>query len=117
MENRNRNTSGLKPPWKPGESGNPAGYSRNRRLTDAIKRKLSEPGREDQLADAWFDQALNGSYPHLREILDRTEGKVANKVEMTETKIDWAKIDNECDTERPAASATGPKPLPESGKA
>ncbi len=78
---------------------------------------MSEPGREEQLADAWFEQALNGSYPHLREILDRTEGKVASKVEVTETKIDWSALDNEGDTERPSVSATGPKPLPESGQA
>lgn len=84
MANPNPNTENLRPKrWQKGESGNPQGYSRNRRLTDAIKRKLSEPGREEQLADAWFEQALSGSYPHLREILDRTEGKVASKVEVT----------------------------------
>ena len=105
------------PRWKKGESGNPQGYSRNRRLTDAIKRKLSEPGREEQLADAWFEQALSGSYPHLREILDRTEGKVASKVEVTETRVDWSALDNEGDTERPSVNPTGPKPLPESGQA
>lgn len=105
------------PRWKKGESGNPQGYSQKRRITDALKRKLSEPGREDQLVDAWYDAAVNGSYPHLREILDRTEGKVASKVEVTENKIDWSALDNEGDTERPSASASRPKSLPESGQA
>ena len=105
------------PRWKKGESGNPHGYSQGRRITNALKRKLCEPGRENQLVDAWFEQAVNGSYPHLREILDRTEGKVASKVEVTENKIDWSALDNEGDTERPSASAKRAKSLPESGEA
>jgi hypothetical protein len=86
-------------------------------LTDALKRKLAEPGRESQLVDAWFEQAMNGSYPHLREILDRTEGKVASKVEVTESRVDWSALDNEGDTERPAVNPSRPEPLPESGEA
>ena len=104
-------------PWKPGESGNPVGHSRARRLSDAINRKLSEPGREDDLINAWYEQALSGSFQHLREILDRTEGKVASKVEVTENKIDWSALDNEGDTERPSVSAQRAKSLPESGEA
>jgi hypothetical protein len=104
-------------PWKPSESGNPQGHSQGRRLTDALKRKLAEPGRESLLAEAWYDAALSGSYPHLREILDRTEGKVASKVEVTENKIDWSALDNEGDTERPSASAQRAKSLPEGGEA
>lgn len=104
------------PRWKKGESGNPHGSSQKQRLTAAIKRKLCEPGCEDELIDSWFRQAVNGSYPHLREILDRTEGKVASKVEVTENKIDWSALDNEGDTERPSASAQGPKSLPAGGE-
>lgn len=104
-------------PWKPGEPGNPKGYSQGRRLTDALKSKLSEPGREELLADAWYACALGGSYPHLREILDRTEGKVASKVEVTNNQIDWSALDNEGDTERPTVNPTGAKPLPQGGEA
>ena len=32
----------LRPPWHPGTSGNPAGYSRGRRISDAIE---EEPER------------------------------------------------------------------------
>jgi hypothetical protein len=32
----------LRPPWQPGTSGNPAGYSRGRRISDAIE---EEPER------------------------------------------------------------------------
>jgi hypothetical protein len=38
----------LGPPWPPGTSGNPAGYSRGRRISDAIERLIEEmaPVRE-----------------------------------------------------------------------
>lgn len=104
-------------PWKPSESGNPQGHSQGRRLTDALKQKLAEPGRESLLAEAWYGAALSGSYPHLREILDRTEGKVASRVEVTENKFDWSALDNEGDTERPSVSPARTEPLPESGEA
>ncbi len=32
----------LRPPWPPGTSGNPAGYSRGRRVSDTIKRLIDE---------------------------------------------------------------------------
>src|SRR5271166_5834584 len=32
----------LHPPWPPGTSGNPAGYSRGRRISDAIERLIEE---------------------------------------------------------------------------
>lgn len=33
-----RNTSGLKPPWKPGQTGNPRGYNNRGRLRDEFKK-------------------------------------------------------------------------------
>ena len=32
----------LRPPWPPGTGGNPAGYSRGRRISDAIERLIEE---------------------------------------------------------------------------
>jgi hypothetical protein len=32
----------LRPPWPPGTSGNPAGYSRGRRVSDTIERLIDE---------------------------------------------------------------------------
>ena len=39
----------LRPPWPTGTSGNPAGYSRGRRISDAIERLIEEMVR---LADS-----------------------------------------------------------------
>jgi hypothetical protein len=107
----------LRPPWGKGETGNPQGHSKKRRLSDAIKRKLCEPGCEAELIDSWFREAVNGSYQHLREILDRTEGKVANKVEVKETRVDWSDLDNEGDTERPTNNPSRIQSLPQEDEA
>ncbi len=38
------NPQNLRPPWQPGTSGNPAGYSRGRRISDAIENMIDEHG-------------------------------------------------------------------------
>ena len=44
MANRNpvRKPENLRSPWKPGESGNPNGHSRQRRVTDAIHKLIED---------------------------------------------------------------------------
>lgn len=113
------NPENIKPhQFKPGQSGNPNGYSRGRRQIDDLLELIQETaGAERAISKAWLKRLLNGEFQHLKEYLDRRDGKLANKVEMTETRVDWSALDNEGDTERPSVSATGPKPLPESGQA
>ncbi len=36
----------LRQPWQPGTSGNPAGYSQGRRISDAIENMIDEQGLE-----------------------------------------------------------------------
>ncbi len=36
----------LRSPWQPGTSGNPAGYSQGRRISDAIENMIDELGLE-----------------------------------------------------------------------
>jgi len=82
--NTARNTAGLRPPWKPGESGNPSGRPKRKPITDAYIRLLNEPipgdkeGRTfaDALAQKILKEALNGKVPAASEITDRVEGKV-----------------------------------------
>lgn len=85
-------------PWKKGVSGNPDGHSKSRRLTAALNKLLASDGKADETALILYgamigDKALigmdaNGSprEPSLewyREIANRTEGKVADKNEIT----------------------------------
>ena len=44
------NPQNLRPPWQPGTSGNPAGYSQGRRLSDAIEELIDELGLERSFA-------------------------------------------------------------------
>ena len=48
----------LRPPWQPGTSGNPAGYSRGRRISDAIERRMDELQLDDKFADVAIAMAI-----------------------------------------------------------
>ena len=44
------NPRNLRQPWPPGTSGNPAGYSQGRRITDAIENMIDELDLERSFA-------------------------------------------------------------------
>ena len=48
----------LRPPWQPGTSGNPAGYSRGRRISDAIEAVIDELSLEPDMARVVVGMAL-----------------------------------------------------------
>jgi hypothetical protein len=69
-------------PWQPGQSGNPAGYSRGRRTRDLLRRMIAERGCEEEIALVLIAKALgrtewlDGREPDLgwwRELLARLE--------------------------------------------
>lgn len=65
--------------WQPGQSGNPAGYSRSRRISDAIEKLLDEDDNLERVAKRWLHAVLSGEdFRYLKELLERTEGKVAD---------------------------------------
>jgi hypothetical protein len=39
-----------RPPWKPGESGNPNGYSKRRRIADTVAEVIDKKGMSEELA-------------------------------------------------------------------
>lgn len=64
--------------WPKGTSGNPKG--RPPSIMTALRRKLREdPTILDSLADALLDPAQDQSFPHLKEVLERLDGKVADR--------------------------------------
>lgn len=70
--------------FQKGQSGNPSGYSRGRRQIDDLLELIQETaGAERAISKAWLKRILNGEFQHLKEYLDRRDGKLANKVEMT----------------------------------
>jgi hypothetical protein len=86
-------TAGLIP-YKPGQSGNPGGRPKGRSLT-AIVRELLESntiagrpipqGRAvaEVLADVIVKEALKGKFTFAKEVWDRTEGKLPDRVDLT----------------------------------
>lgn len=90
-ESRERSKANLKPPWKPGESGNANGRPKGASVTAALRRQLNkegmvrkrpggplEPsGREvaEHLAQVAIDKALRGDFKFFRYITDRLEGR------------------------------------------
>jgi hypothetical protein len=68
--------------WKPGQPGNPNGYSRGRRTTDAILRLIAEKGAEEAIARVWLKALLEGDFRFFKEFLDRTEGKTPETVNI-----------------------------------
>lgn len=79
----------LRPPWKPGESGNPSGRPKKRPISDRYnsiaETPLSEKRRlelglwkgatyADALATRLFDAAIDGNFRAAREIRQAIEG-------------------------------------------
>ena len=92
-----KNIEGIKPyNFKPGQSGNPKGRPKNKTLSEMIREVLMEEipvkskngeSRKELgirlLAEAWFRKANKGDMSAIKEILDRTEGKVTDKRHIT----------------------------------
>lgn len=70
--------------WKKGQSGNPNGYSRKRRITDRLISIIERQKLEDTIAITWLGAAmgdeklLKGRKPNaafFQMLLERLEGK------------------------------------------
>jgi hypothetical protein len=63
------------PPWQPGQSGNPNGYSRKRRFSDALERLIEEEGADEFLRVGW-KAAQAGDFNFWKYLYERHEGKI-----------------------------------------
>ena len=72
--------------FKPGESGNKQGYSLKSRLDDAMGKRLTKPPDDaiavDQLVYSTLEGAILREPTPFKEVWDRTEGKVPDKVNV-----------------------------------
>jgi hypothetical protein len=73
--------------WKPGQSGNPNGYSRKRRIYDRLceilDRKRGDTTIEEALCEAAVVEGLNGSIQHFIAIRDSVDGKPRQSFEVS----------------------------------
>ena len=95
-------TSNLRPPWKPGESGNPAGRPRKRPLSDSheellrsiappeIRNALNQRGARLDKTATWSDcisyslgrKAIAGDVTAAKELRESVEGKSTQRIEL-----------------------------------
>lgn len=75
MANPNPDIENIRPyQIKPGEVRNPNGYSRSRRLTDALIKAIEEQGSAAPFVELGIREALNGDFRFWKEIFNRVDG-------------------------------------------
>jgi hypothetical protein len=69
--------------FQPGKSGNPKGRPTERPLTIALREALDANDGEliKILVQVAIDEALSGNFRYFKEIFDRSDGKVSDKVQ------------------------------------
>ncbi len=82
--------------FQKGETGNPNGWPKLTRLTDALRQQLAETSADateetqaEQIARALIREAISGNVQAIREIADRCEGKPMQKVDLDLQIKDW----------------------------
>ena len=71
--------------FKPGQSGNPGGRPKGSRSPSALIRHYFDEGLEgvdlgDALIKSMFKRAIDGSFRHCKEIVDRLDGKTPDVI-------------------------------------
>ena len=65
----------LRPPWQPGTSGNPSGYSRGRRISDAIEQRMDELQLDGKFADVAIAMAIGDKQMLKHKVTDPETGE------------------------------------------
>ena len=87
------NPQNLKPPWPKGQSGNPAGHSRDRRFTAALIQQIDHnPDDCEELVKVAIDLALAGDFPMWKALYDRIDGLPKNRQPRTEDLTYWLSV-------------------------
>lgn len=78
----------LRPPWQPGESGNPSGRPKKKPITELYEKILNDPEALEELEKSVRKALSKGQMAmvlQLREMTDRVEGKVTQPIEANVT--------------------------------
>ncbi len=65
----------LRAPWQPGTSGNPFGYSRGRRISDAIEQRMDELHLDGMFADVAIAMAIGDKQMLKHKVTDPETGE------------------------------------------
>jgi hypothetical protein len=66
--------------FMPGESGNPGGRAKGRTVLSRVREILEDEAEGQAVAVAYVGAMKCGSFQHLKEVIDREEGKVPDRV-------------------------------------
>lgn len=89
--------------WKPGQSGNPKGRPpKHESLTSLLKEELDQASPQDKEGRTWKELivlatlrlAVAGNRTALREVWDRSDGKVTKQFEVTDNRIPLSLVDH-----------------------
>lgn len=111
--------------FQPGQSGNPAGHSKGRRITSALEGLIDEIKADPKLARVWLAKALGDrrllkmkdgpdldpDFRWFAMLVERLEGKVAIKLETKSgpsKQLEWE--DNDGDDDQDAEAPPGAEP-------
>ncbi len=84
QKNSKKKMDHLKPyNFKPGQSGNPKGRPKGKTMSEALREALMKPEVLDSILVAWINKAERGDMNAIKEMLDRTEGKVKERIDHT----------------------------------
>lgn len=114
-EQHRRNTSGLRPPWKKGQSGNPGGRPKGTGSPLAtLRRVLAEEGEPalERVIRNMLKQAESDDQRALgwvKELFDRLDGAVVRKqqLDVTGDKVKVVRLAGDEDDEDPGAGEDG----------
>lgn len=100
------NKAYLKPPWKPGQSGNPLGRPPKGRSLTSLLREKTKNGKGKAIVDELIRAATDGNDWAIKYVLDRLDGKPTEKLSVTNEHVEQlfeiyteavsAVIDSEC---------------------
>ncbi len=78
------NKSNLRPPWKPGESGNPSGRPKRRPITDYYKQMAREKMPPDMCKQLGMKVGSTFGQALARQFIRGIKGEVRNAIEIRE---------------------------------
>jgi len=102
-------------PFQPGQSGNPGGRPKGRLLSSILREKLTDDAKM-AIAEKIIAGAKSGDLAMIRELFDRTEGKVPTRNENGQPgDFDERLDDVETDVLRAALKPSKPSSVATSG--